>query len=448
MVSIRYVKTAVTTLNLFRTYTLSDENEHDKKIQMFSTRLFLILLTTLMVILLTYTSEVQITQTININSPSISTYSSLYEEHKEKLTCPCTNIAITRAKFIRLVPIFHQVCSSDYVTVQWSDFINAASNRFVSSDFRDTGSRLFQILASFCQLANSSIIDSLPNFYSISLISPEVISRDQFEKETQSIIDNYIHTSGNDFSQSFELARDITFTDAIVTGLSTNFYYKLGKYNTLIGGYEAIPYYRTYDGCQCEQTPLCISPAVIENKTMDQSSTRTLFVVSGFYIGCYLVEAIRQSNLVCLYNQTCLDQLIFNLQSPLSFNATALVLPGSSRFHPSTLISAMLDELLVERWIQNISYPSYYSQCQISYCTYTRLAKNSFLYIITTLIGLFGGLYKALFISVPFVVTHICKRRHRIHPIIEPQSTGNKIVILSPRYIRMDLTALQDWHLY
>ena len=110
------------------------------------------------------------------------------------------------------------------------------------------------------------------------------------------------------------------------------------------------------------------------------------------YVGCYLVTALRQSNLQCLYNQSCVTEMLFYLQSPTQINITALNGTKYSRFNKSTTIGEMLTVLMVDSWIQNISYDSYYSQCQPSYCTYSLVGKNSFIYLLTVLIGLFGGL--------------------------------------------------------
>ena len=47
-----------------------------------------------------------------------------YHSNLNELTCPCSNVAIPYHKFIRLTPIFHQVCSSDFVTESWINLLS------------------------------------------------------------------------------------------------------------------------------------------------------------------------------------------------------------------------------------------------------------------------------------------------------------------------------------
>jgi hypothetical protein len=167
--------------------------------------------------------------------------------------------------------------------------------------------------------------------------------------------------------------------------------------------------------------------------TFNHTGTRILFAIPGLYVGCYLVEAMRQSNLQCLYNQACLDQLTSYLNSSTHFNATALDGTIPSRFNTSTSVSEILATLMVDSWINNISYSSYYTQCKPSQCTYSIVGRNSFIYILTTLIGLFGGLYKALKITVPFAVKIIRNRRRKIQPSTTEELASKRMFIIDVR---------------
>ena len=159
------------------------------------------------------------------------------------------------------------------------------------------------------------------------------------------------------------------------------------------------------------------------------------------------LKAMRQSSLQCLYNQTCLDQLMFYLKSSaMSFNATALDRTISNRFDTSTNVSEILSVLMVDRWIKNISYPSYYAQCQPLQCIYSIVGRNSFIYILTTLIGLFGGLYKALKITVPFAVKLIRNRRRKIQPTDIEQLPSKYTFITVVLCLTLNLFLLHNFH--
>ena len=406
-------------LNLFRSTRPPDRNdEHQLKNELLSTRLFICLLFISLVILVIYTSQVQVTQTITIDSPTLEHYSSLYQDHSQTLTCPCTRLAIAREEFISLAPTFHQVCASDFVTTNWSSFINAAAGTYVSSDFRYTGALLFQILASFCQLSNETTKNSLPVFYSSRFVTTNVVDANLFYEQCKSLIDSYISSTAAAFAYSFDFTRDAAFINGFVSGLFTNFNFKLSIYYPQYPGYRIITDYKLYNQsniCNCEITPSCISSSIIQNR----SSGETAFLIPGLYTGCFLVEAMRRSNLQCLYSQMCLNQIQYYLQSPVSLNVTALNSSKSSRYNASTNINQLLDNIMVESWSQNVSYSSYYYHCQPKQCTYTQVEKTSNLVIFTTVLGLFGGLYKVLFFLVPLMVKIIRRQRDPTNQVVD-----------------------------
>jgi hypothetical protein len=408
---------ALKKLNLFRSTQQpeGDDNGYQLKNQLISTRLFIFLLSISMIILLIYTSQVQVTHTITIDSPSLEVYSSLYEKYGEILTCPCTNIAIAQQEFISLTPTFHQICASDFVKSSWLSYLNAATHYLISSDFQDTGSLLFQILTSFCQLAQDTIKDSLPKFYSTSFVSYDVIDMELLNNQSQSLIELYILTTANQFSYSFDFIRDAISGNGFLSGILTNF--NLGfTYDSSQGGYRIVPKYKTYNEpymCDCSITSSCVSPAAIH----DNVTGNIIFVIPGLFTGCLLVEAMRQSNLQCLYNQTCLNQIKNYTRPSIPSSAKALDISIRSRYNVSTNISEILANLMVETWIENISYSGYYNQCQPVQCTYTTVGKNSVIYIVTALFGLCGGLCKALYFLIPNIVKIIRRRRGKAYTV-------------------------------
>ena len=218
-------------------------------------------------------------------------------------------------------------------------------------------------------------------------------------------------TSSSAFAHSFELIRDMTFTDALLSGLKTTFTFARITYASHIGAYIPGLFYQTYGQCSCETTPLCTAAATISD----------VFVMPGLYIGCYLIEAMRQSSLICLYNQTCLDRMSFYLQSTANFTARAMAVANTSQFSPSSKISELLAVMMVESWTGNISYAEYFQHCRPSSCAYTILRKHGLVYILTTVLGIFGGLSKSLFVLVPLIVRWLKNRcgRRRILPHVQ-----------------------------
>jgi hypothetical protein len=83
--------------------------------------------------------------------------------------------------------------------------------------------------------------------------------------------------------------------------------------------------------------------------------------------------------------------------SPQPLNASL-----SSLFTPTTTISILIDELFVEHWINHSNYSNYFLSCAPRSCSYTYVQRMDALYMITTLLGLYGGLTFVL----RFVVWH------------------------------------------
>ncbi|CAF1085467.1 unnamed protein product [Didymodactylos carnosus] len=109
--------------------------------------------------------------------------------------------------------------------------------------------------------------------------------------------------------------------------------------------------------CQCSVMSTCIEQAGI----YDTSTGQIQFLVPGFLSGCYIIEALLQSSLVCLYDQTCLGQLSYidGGQWTKQLNVSY-----PSRYSPDTLIQKIIDSLMIEQLNTITSYESYYQECQ------------------------------------------------------------------------------------
>ena len=150
----------------------------------------------------------------------------------------------------------------------------------------------------------------------------------------------------------------------------------------------------------------------------DYPNSTILFFVPGIYTGCYIIESLLQSNLQCFYNQTCINQLLSYLLSSSSMNVTALDKSLLVRFLETSTIEELLNELMVEEWNSSIMYENYYNECQPTQCTYTHETKNNVIYIVTTLVGLIGGLITVLKLIVPRLVKIVRKKKELSRPQI------------------------------
>jgi hypothetical protein len=136
------------------------------------------------------------------------------------------------------------------------------------------------------------------------------------------------------------------------------------------------------------------------------------FIVPGFYVGCYPLEALLQSTLECLYNISCINQLK-SMYNPTNITFNPLDATLSS---PNVTVQTPVNELLVERWDTKVTYEQYYTACSPRLCTYTFDRQISPIYTVTMIIGLYGGLLDVLKLIVPILVTigyYIIRYRRR-----------------------------------
>ena len=270
--------------------------------------------------------------------------------------------------------------------------------------------QLFQALGALCQLANEFIQTSLLQFYSNRYISALSTSESILHLQVGAAIDQFILSTTNNFLSSLRTISNTTQANALLPALMTNYFlYYNQELEYAVAG---LPSYD--DNCTCRYTSACIREASV----YDPFPAVTRWLVPGFYSGCFIVEALRQSRLECLYNQTCLDELQIRLRSATSLDIVALDPSMSKRYHPTTPIGVMVNALMVEEWHWIIEHDKYYAVCKPAECSYTVVTRNGVITIVTTLVGLIGGLVTALRLMVPRLVSMIrwtvARRRARV----------------------------------
>ncbi len=395
--------------NVFRSGFAPTTDPYKIKTQIIASRIYLVLLAVSFFILITYTSQLEITQNVTVKYPTYSQFLSLYSTYSQTISCPCTTISITYDQFIYLSASYHQVCESVYTTLAWRQLIDSTTNENqISLNFRYTGGRLFYVLSSFCRLTSATITDGIIDFNATEMISDTALSLDIFNFEVENFIRLFISQITREFTRLRELIRDHTQYNGLMSGLYTNFYYKSIPEHWAGGtGYyfPGIPcvYVDQSSSCSCEETPLCITPAFMD----DEAS----FHVPGMYFGCYIVESLLQSNLACFYNQSCIDELRLALNSTVTLNTTALDPIIQIQYAPNETIENIVNQLMVEQWVNTTSHKLYYDRCRPVVCTYTYISKNNWLAMLTFIITPIGGLYMILKFIVPQVIMILRSRR-------------------------------------
>jgi hypothetical protein len=395
------LKDFTSTLNVFPSVPPSTD-EYELQTQRTSTRLFIIIFSMSLTILLLYTSLIKATKIGNVKEPTFTDYSQLYSIHSEALTCPCSNISINYDNFLHVNYTLHQVCSSIFVDQVWIKYLsNASETEFLPENFRWTGPYAFQALRAFCDLSNQTISNRLIQFYSNQYVSASVVPQTLFESETQSLIDQFRSSSTNNFLLSLATIRDTTQANALFSALQNNYRIDIKLAETEININPIL-----YNGCRCSASSTCIFPSFVDFSR----PSSVLFDMPNFYRGCNVIESLLQSTLECFYNQQCIDGLQRQISSSPSVSVTALDKSLPSVYFMDSTIGELLNNLMIEQWNVSPIFENYYNACHPIKCTYTLEMNNNLIYIITTLFGIAGGLITVLQFVVPQLVKLVRKK--------------------------------------
>ena len=126
--------------------------------------------------------------------------------------------------------------------------------------------------------------------------------------------------------------------------------------------------------------------------------------------------------------------LVGNLNGPglLPILSTLILKENAaSRFPVNSTMFFILAKLGIEKWNEKLNYSGYYQNCNPATCSYTLTKNFNIPIVITTVIGLVGGLSVILRILVPLFIKLF--RRHRrlqitITNTAKLSFTGNSIL--------------------
>jgi hypothetical protein len=145
----------------------------------------------------------------------------------------------------------------------------------------------------------------------------------------------------------------------------------------------------------------------------------------GLVVGCWPINGLRMSTLECFFSSSCINTILrylyyftemdgsppinFTLPQVLPFTVNPLNSSLPSRFAPNTTIGILLDALFIEQWTNTTSYENYYDACEPTLCRYEYVARNDAVYVITSILSLYGG----LIVSLRFIVWNISRLYER-----------------------------------
>ncbi|CAF4171623.1 unnamed protein product, partial [Adineta steineri] len=426
LVSIREIFQWIRQINLFK--SSADQNVDAIKKQCLTTRVYLILLAGSILTLLLFTSLSTHVTTMTISNPSIDVYRNLQDIHQDTLKCPCSTTTIPYETFISLSPIFHQVCSSDFVNDTWITLLSLLHNKLYIG-WPTEAVHQFRLLSTMCELVNETVVDAVQRFIIRSLVTSNVLTETDFIIQSNTTINQFTQSTIINFGllldtehlylqvdqpfkvpdylqDSYEKATDLYDPDSWKLIFSFT-----GMFNTT----------GVFNNCICAINPYCQRQSGLYNPVMTSnniSAAVMTYAIPGSIDGCYALDSFLLSTLECFYsNSDCLSILLAVMNAtynridteipwfspkPLKYD------PLSNHFLPDTSLSDITKEMMIEQWNYQASFNLYYKTCAPNYCTYSYTARTyNYIGVITKIISTIGGLIVALRFITPHMVNFI-----------------------------------------
>ena len=395
----------------------NDDNDNEKLSlvdQLLATRVFLFLLAITLFIVVIFTAFSPQTHTVTVQSPSVTTFNELSIQYSSTLSCSCQQSFIRQDQFLSFDPQYHPICSSQFVNQTFisSSFSDMNMSNYWPLDYRLMIASHFQHLALLCQTVKQTVVDALAEFATGHIISNQVLFPDVFDAQTSALVESLKTTTVSNHKYMSDFLWFSISQNGISSALRSNAYIQYipgaSAYHLLSASYQY-----SNDSCSCRRNNTCFHQAGIYNRTGRagvNTSTRygnvntdppLLFSIPGIMIGCLPYYSLLQSTLACFYNQSCIDRMQsfinpLSLVSPLS--------SSSSRFVQNTTVNELLNELLIESWHNQSNFTEYFQVCSPHFCSHSYNRRFNVLYIIVTLISLFGGLRIITYFSAPYLI--------------------------------------------
>ncbi|CAF1658775.1 unnamed protein product, partial [Adineta ricciae] len=194
--------------NIFDSYS---SEEHRRKSELISTKIYFLLLTTCLMIFTTYTAiEYQGKSELFFHPKQID-FEHLKNMSLNDFHCPCSQITIKHSTFISFNPIYHQICSSVFASNLWAthEKIWNRTSFDLFLDFRIYSGHLFSLLSALCNSSQRIIGNNLQQFNSTEFVASEVMNKDQFDEEISSLITLFINQIRETFREQSRLIQSV-----------------------------------------------------------------------------------------------------------------------------------------------------------------------------------------------------------------------------------------------
>jgi hypothetical protein len=443
---IKLLSTKLLNLNIFpaRAFPSHIDQRTVKRLGQWSTRLYLILLSTALAILAIHTIiQPQILRKTFLK-PTLEIYTELMNEHQDELQCPCSVISSPYHLFVQVEVELHQVnkynkrffchsfepkiCSSPLVSSELqlniTNILNDNLPIYGERDYRLFLSAHLQFLNGLCQLSIQTINDSIEQFGSSLLITNQLLSEELFQSRIDLITNQTKSNVPTTLNRLLSLLRSTSHGNAFISSYGTNYEYIMLVYNI----FQNMLYAQSiiYDNnCSCGLNSSC----TIDASFIDTRSWRNVSI-KGLKMGCTPSESLFLSTLECFYDISCINLLQQLLLIKSNDNISYILNGTGSQFEMNITVMSLVNELFVENWLTTMNYSSYFDQCSPVLCTYKYIQQLNSIYTIAYLLGLYGGLTIVLKWICPKIIYFLhkiprCQKKHT--NLVQPSSVDIEV---------------------
>ena len=381
-------------INIFR--SLDSHTAYDVRNEFRSTRLYIIALIISVGILVEYSFFTVTVKTNTLDTPSLE---KITELENRTLVCPCSTSVIPYGTFLSVAPIFHPICSSDFVSDSWVTELDRSKDQEILQLCVP-----FRLLSLFCALVQKTVHAQLRQLDDTRIVNPRLLPQAQLESEADAKVKQVVSSARTTFFNSLQLFHDTTKTNFLLSITDV-----FQPFATLLYALTGICFqFVTY----WDRNPTASCPLLMRG-----SDTEYL---PGFDTSGNGLEKLLSSSFVSFDNETILQQLSSLVYANRSSFLRPLKLPLS--YSTNDTIESIFNTLMLDNYTQEISYPLYFSMCQPKLCLYTSIQRYTLLETISLTIGVIGGMTSVLGFLTPFLIRLITKqKKDLIRPVLSSQ---------------------------
>ncbi|UJR34795.1 hypothetical protein I4U23_027576 [Adineta vaga] len=423
-----YIVAKIKGRNQKRNQNQRQDPQTAKRLGQWATRLYLASFFTGLVVLSFYTIVQSRTVTETFEEPPYKVYKQLFQRYTDKLKCPCSTLASTYDRCVKMEAELHQICSSPFVSDEGQryliDSLVSDLTVYALNDYRRFLPAHLQLLKGLCELSHEAISIFKQQLLSSLFVTSVLLSETNLDAHLNSIINQNTINASTTFTGLLFLIRSINHGNRMISTYGTNFEYIIPWKN--VADRYAPTNATIYDHqCSCALYSNCTTAA-----TLIKANSSETIQIKGLKMGCIPSESFRLSTLECFYDQSCLNLIYqytnhkvnpINLTNPLSALSRR-----TSRFSINSTVNKLIDELFIEQWKITNNHRSYFEQCSPLLCSYTYIERYNLLHTLSVLFGLQGGLSLVLQWICPKLIKIIDKMyqyRNRQLNIIQPVSS-------------------------